>query len=180
MRSHPIVHIQYPSTPRLHFAARTFPEHVTAIPLTFCLPIRCHARLDGLLILWRNWKMQRNVFACRSRLVCEYWNSSHFFLFFMSFLFSQIFLFIVFYGDRRTIYKIEIYRTKLCVLNIRTTVDEEVSLGCRWWISKVWVAFGHEKTRLSLYTVKVFVKYVFTSDRRVISFVLWFLDSRRL
>lgn len=34
MRSHPIVHIQYPSTPWLHFATRTFPEHATAIPLT--------------------------------------------------------------------------------------------------------------------------------------------------
>lgn len=38
MRSHPIVHIQYPSTPWLHFAVRTFPERVTAIPLTFCVP----------------------------------------------------------------------------------------------------------------------------------------------
>lgn len=179
MRSHPIVHIQYPSTPRLHFAARTFPEHVTAIPLTFCLPIRCHARFDGLLILWRDWKMQRNVFACRGRLVCKYWDSSHFFFFYVLSLFSDILIYdIVFYGDRRTIYKIEIYRRN--ILNIRTTVDEEVSLGRRWWVSKVWVAFGHEKTRLSLYTVKVFAKYVFTSDRRVILFVLWFLDSRRL
>lgn len=176
MRSHPIVHIQYPSTPRLHFAARTFPEHVTAIPLTFCLPIRCHARFDGLLILWRNWKMQRNVFSYRGQLVCKYWNSSHFFFFlffYLSFFISQIFLFIVFYGDKRTVYKIGIYRIKLCILNIRITVDKKVSLGCRWWISKVWVAFGHKKTRLSLYTVKVFVIYVFTSDCKK----LWLVNN---
>lgn len=75
--------------------------------------------------------MQRNVFACRGRLVCKYWDSSHFF-FYVLFLFSDILIYdIVFYGDRRTIYKIEIYRTKLCILNIRTTVDEEVSLGRR-------------------------------------------------
>ena len=36
-------------------SAHTFLEHVTAIPLTFCLPIRCHARFNELTISWRDW-----------------------------------------------------------------------------------------------------------------------------
>lgn len=39
----------------------------------------------------------------------------------------------IWYGNRQTIYKIDIYKTKLCNLNIRTTANKEVGLGCRRW-----------------------------------------------